>query len=411
MVSAAQARDMLAALPHPTIQEAVKQIAEGVEPFKIRATLERNFPPQVCLDLMDCLSSRRRYQDKFWKVENWALTRTAAEQATDSRLARWRSRFLGELAPESRLTELGCGLGGDSVFLAQKFALEAYEVHPARAALAEHNISQVTQPSRPFEIHNRECDVNSLHGDILFCDPARRGQERLTEPEDWLPPLSQVLAAYSEKRFHTVAIKCAPGLRLEKLEPMKAQMSVTFLSICGALKECFLLLNPHESSIRALLFDQAGDPVSFQSLGEDITLRHPKEGDFLHNPDPAVLRAEALDTLARELQAGIVHPKIGYLVGPNPCSTSAAHSFRILEHFRLNWTQLKKRFRATDWTEFEYLGRGVPFSQGDVRKRLGKLSRRKGQTAKKGSLIIYRGESGYQVVLGQRHRQKGKDSL
>ena len=98
-----------------------------------------------------------------------------------------------------------------------------------------------------------------------------------------------------------------------------------------------------------------------------------------------------------------MHPKIGYLVGERACQNSTAQSFQILETFPLNWAILKKKLQATGWTEYEYLARGVPFSQTDIRNKLPKLKRRnKKQTAKRGAVIVYRDESDYRVVLGVR---------
>ena len=251
-------------------------------------------------------------------------------------------------------------------------------------------------------------NAGTLSGEILFADPARREQGRISDPEQWIPPLSEVLACYKSQRFMAVAIKCAPGLKITEIESADTSPSIFFISKGHQLKEAFLLLCPQKSPRKqAIIFHPTlSAPVSLESIQAAIPPACPEPGLYLHNPNPAILRAEALDTLAQSLDAGIVHPKIGYLVGAQPSDGILADSFLIEHELPLNWSKLKKWLSRSPWSEYEYLGRGVPFSQIDVRKRLPKLKRKKKNPALRGSVIIYRKNDGYHVVLAQRAKLK-----
>jgi hypothetical protein len=347
---------------------------------------------------MDCLSCRQRYSDKFWNSEQWLLSREPAEQASDSRIARWRAQILAGTG-SSDLVELGCGLGGDTVFLSKHFQLTALEKCPARCELARYNLSHLgTQGS---EVVHRDMECSDLKGEALFVDPARRSAGRLSRPEDWHPSLGDVVSCFLEGRFRTVGVKCAPGLLDADLP--EAPTSLFFLSVEGQMKEAFLLMNERSERLRvAVLFSDSSQPQTFISLGREIPIASPSNECYLHNPDPAILRAGALDALAEQLESGIVHPKIGYLVGPKPSPDKAASSFRVLEHFPLRWKTLKKKLSTMGWSDYEYLGRGVPFGQSEVRSKLGRLKRKKGRPPVRGSVIIYRNDSGYTTVLGAR---------
>ena len=379
-------------------------ISAGESPFHIRALLESEFSSSTCLAIIDHLACRHRYREKFEMPSKWLFSRTAAEQASDSRIARWRADFLAAEQPGCALQELGCGIGGDSVFLSRRFQLTAYEKDPARALLAQANLENLGDPRQSRVLH-RSVSCEELEGDLLFVDPARREAGRISAPEDWLPPLSEALQCYTDKRFRRVGIKCAPGLKIREMDALPEGTQSYFISVDGQLKEAFLLLGQQGSSSQAIMFEGRSEPVILRSQGLSIPVTRPQAGHYLHNPNPAILRARALDSLALCLQAGLLHPKIGYLVGPSPAQTPYAQSFQILDHFPLNWSVLKKKMSRSSWTEYEYLGRGVPFSQLEVRQKLPKLKSKSKTKPRGGCLIIYRDEEGYGVVLGERNKR------
>ena len=378
-------------------------ISAGQSPYPIRALLESEFKPSTCLAIIDHLACRHRYREKFEEPSHWLFSRTAAEQASDSRIARWRTELLATEQSGASLQELGAGIGGDSVFLSHRFELTAYEQDPARALLAQANVERLGNPQQSRVLQGR-VSCEELQGEVLFVDPARRESGRISSPQEWLPPLSEVLACYTQKRFHTLAIKCAPGLKSRDLDDLPPGTRCYFLSLDGQLKEAFLLLDPgqRESSRVAVMFEGPSEPVVLGSQNLTIPLTRPQAGQFLHNPNPAILRARSLDSLAHRLQAGLLHPKIGYLVGPIPAKAPYAQSFLIQDHFPLNWSVLKKKLSRSAWTEYEYLGRGVPFSQLEVRQKLPKLKSKNKMKSQRGCVIIYRDVEGYGVVLGSR---------
>ena len=366
--------------------------------LKTRGLLERSVSSEVARAILDVCECQLRFADKFEQVERWLLTREAAEQATRSALASWRANYLRERLPTlSRVTEVGTGIGGDSVYLARHFQLEGFERDPARAMLAAANIARLTPQARSYAIRAAEVQAAELQGELLFVDPARRDGGRKFHPEDWEPPLSSLL---SLRTFQAVAVKAAPGVPAE-LVPEGFELH--FLSHHGNLKEAMLLSAPQQLVPRhAWLWPRdLAQPLHLEGLPTPAVTRGPVCGEFLLAPDPALVRSGLLGKFADPLEAGVVHPKIAYLsspvLGPDPW----AESFRILDHSRLNWKNLSQALLAMDWHDFEYLGRGVPFSQNEVLTRL-KKAKSKMTGRVRGSVIIYRAESDYQAVLAER---------
>jgi len=381
------------------VADLVERLAEGCSPLQARTYLEKEYEPETCLALLDCASCRIRYGDKFEQPHRWLLTREAAEQASHQAVARWRAQWLKDTFGPESITELGCGIGGDSVYLARTAEMTSFEQCPARTLLALHNLESVT-PGSKATVLNREVNCKELNGELLYCDPARRGETRLSRPEDWLPPLPHIVECFNRSRFTTVLVKCSPGLNRTAVPG-----TYFYLSLEGQMKEAFLVLHSQlEQCATAVLLstNPQAPTLLYQTTNSEIPPAEPAPGRFLHNPDPAILRAGALDALATELSAGIVHPKIAYLVSREPCTHRGADSFRILHEEPLNWKRLRKTVGKMDWWEFEYLGRGVPFSQSEVRQKLKFKGRATADARKRGTVIIYREERGYRAVLGER---------
>lgn len=389
-------------LDEPQVVEQLKKLSS--HPLECRRFFDARFTPEVSIALLECAGCRQHFHKKFLNAPLWLLSREAAEQATNSRLAAWRATYLRERFPQAKsLTEVGTGLGGDSVFFAQHFDLHGYEQDTARATLAKANIQRLNTNSVSALIKAQAAPIASLEGDLLFCDPARRDRRRLYNPEDWDPPLSSLL---DHSAFQTTALKVAPGLDL-KLLPTTAE--VHFLSFGGNLKEAMLLdgmtLNSSSSRHAWLWPEEALAPLHRHGFPHSILpSRPPVSGDFLHQPDPSLIRSGLLKDLADELSAHLVHPQIAYLCGPRPCPHPWATSFQAHEIMPLNWKRLNTAILASSWGDIEFLTRGVPFTLQDILDRTKAARKRlKARGGPRGSVLIWRDTQGYQVALTCRH--------
>lgn len=393
-----QTQALLELCNHTALLEQVRDQLARDGALKTRDTLQKKVDAETARALLDVAECQLRFSEKFEHAETWLLSREAAEQATRSTIAAWRATYLKLRLPHStHLTEIGTGIGGDSVYLAREFVLQGYERDPARALLARQNVSKLSPEAASVEIHSKLASASELSGDILFVDPARRLGGRKFHPEDWDPPLSSLTALTG---FRSVVIKTAPGLQLDVVPE---GFEVHFLSHQGDLKEAMLLRTESLGSPRHAWLWAKGQPVPLHLHGEPLPARtrSPEVGEYLLNPDPALLRSGLLEQFCSPLGAGIVHPKIAYVSSPLPCITPWADSFRVLDVAPLKWKPLNDSLSRTGWGDFEYLGRGVPFSQAEVLAKLGKTKKKMDGT-KRGSLIIYRDVDDYRVVLAER---------
>ena len=138
---------------------------------------------------------RARATAKFGPFASTMLfTPDGLEQATRLAVAAHHAARY-QRAGTTRVADLGCGIGGDALALAGLgLGVLAVERDETTAALATVNLMRFPEVTVRCA-DAREVDLVAEGVDGVFADPARRsGGRRLTDPEQWSPPLSTVLA-------------------------------------------------------------------------------------------------------------------------------------------------------------------------------------------------------------------------
>lgn len=120
-------------------------------------------------------------------------------------------------------------------------------------------------------------------------------------------------------------------------------------------------------------------------------------GDYLHEPDPALIRAGAFCDLCRQLQAHLFDAQIAYLVSPAAKTHPLVQTFVIQEVHPFNLKLLNRRLQALGYAIVELKKRGVPFQPEELRPRL-KLP----ATGKAGVVIFSRCGDERLMLIGER---------
>lgn len=92
--------------------------------------------------------------------------------------------------------------------------------------------------------------------------------------------------------------------------------------------------------------------------------------DYLYEPDPAVLRAGLVRTLAHQLQAAQIDKTIAYLTSDQLVSTPFARAFRVREVLPFGLKRLKRRLREMGVGRVTLKKRGSPIDVPDFERRL-----------------------------------------
>ena len=355
--------------------------AAGEPPLALASRLRRDYPAELVAAATAQDELRRAAAAKFSRAGQMLFTRAGLEQASSETAARHRARRLAA-ATAGRLADLACGIGGDLIALAAGREVLAVDRDAVPLRMAAHNagVYDVAAGVVTCEADVRDASLNGVGA--VFADPARRlagvaGSRRL-RPGDSEPPLAWCFALTS--RVAGVAVKAAPGL---PTGIVPAGWETEFVADGRGLKEAVLwspalATAPSRATILPeghTLLPEPGQ-LPGQERGErpgedaagDVLIAPP--GEFLFDPNPAVTRAGLVETLARQLGAWKIDPRIAFLSSGTAQSTPFARTLHVVESAPWNEKDFARRLRALGIGAADLRRRGLAGDVDQIRRRL-----------------------------------------
>ena len=342
----------------------------------IGQTLRKDgYEPGIIAAALTQTDLRSKAQQKFGSHASELLfTRAGLEQASRARVSELHAaRF--HAAGCTTVADLGCGLGAESLaFLQAGLDVRAVEIDPLTAAYARHNLATVA--ARPeygsATVTLADAESVDLAGiDGIFLDPARRTaghrDTRRVSPDDYSPSLD--FAFHAARSASAGGVKLGPGLPRELL-PEDAESQ--WVSVDGALVETSIWFGQaarhgiHRAA--TLLQGNETHELTGSADADDAAVR--ELGNYVYEPDGAVIRARLIGTLAAQLNAGMVREGIAYLTGDEFVPTPFAQAFRIVDELPAGEKQLRKELSARDIGTLEIKKRGIDVDPASLRKRL-----------------------------------------
>ena len=308
---------------------------------------------------------RARAVPKFGAfADRMLFTPAGLEQATRLRVAALHAgRFAA--AGADVVADLGCGIGADAMSIAAlDLGVVAVERDELTAAVAAFNLA----PFPAARVEHGTAEETDLAGiGAVWLDPARRdGARRLTDPGDWSPSLDW---AFDLARELPVGIKLGPGLDRALLpDDVEAQ----WISVDREVVELVLwsrtLARPGVG--RAALVLGAHGAAELTSAADAPDVDPGPLGDYLVEPDGAVIRSRLIGDLARTLGGRMFDPTIAWITTDAPPSTPFGQAFRVVERFPLDTKTLARELRARGVGTLEIKKRGVDVDPARVRTQL-----------------------------------------
>ncbi|MES2463498.1 MAG: methyltransferase domain-containing protein [Armatimonadota bacterium] len=310
----------------------------GDTPQRVLALRKRGLDPEIASAALAVAEARHRARFRFPDAARLFFTPDALAQATSPIIAAYHAERLAASGAKT-VVDLGCGVGMDTLALAEAgLTVLALERDPARLVFARANAARRGVSER---ITFRQEEVTDLdwEADVAYWDPSRRtgpeGRRVSRHGDQYEPPLDFLREIKTRVRIGG-CVKLSPALPDETLVELEGR--IEFLSESRECKEACVwfgeaygsagnntaaavLLSPE----RHLVLEPADDP-SDPSAGP--------LGAFLFDPDPAVLRAGSLGTLADQLGAHRIGAADAYLTGdtlPEFPLRAAVSAYRIVE--------------------------------------------------------------------------------
>ena len=374
----------------PAGQEALAA-AEGLEPkeadfLRHFKSLSRTFPRETARAALEIAILRRRAGAKFNLFppgDRLYLTREALEQASAAEVSEYRAyRYRSfDLA-----ADVGCSVGGDTMALAKHTCTIGIDndelrlrmaVENVRAAGVEENTHFVTADvTDPLPL-TPDCDA------AIFFDPGRRENEKRAKTvEHYHPPLGVIHNWLAD--FTDAGVKISPAVRLEELGEYEDRYGaeLEFISLRGELKDAVLwfggvrtLKEPPDRGRcrRATLlpgpFTMTADTHKKNGKPEKPAQIKPP-GDYVYEPDPAVLRAGLVTTLARRLDAYQLDRDIALLTANALVDTPFTRSRPIEDWMPFGLKRLRSYLRERGVGKITVKKRGSPIEPEQFKRDL-----------------------------------------
>lgn len=353
-------------------------LAASAEPPSVArvARLRGQLPAARVHLLLEQVELRRRARAKFSAADAMFFTRRGLEQATDEQVAAYKAR---RFEPGWRVADLCCGIGGDTLGLAQRCDVAAWDRDPIVVLLAEANGRRVLPGERvgsggdaprwPAFVCDdaMHCPLHDL--DAWHIDPDRRpGGRRTTWVGGYQPGLVQLQALL--QRCPHAAIKLAPAAEVPGDWGSAAELEwISRGRQCRQLVAWFGDLARHPGCRAATVLGDhpphtiVGRPYPEPPVAQRI-------GRYVFEPDPAVLAAGLTGTLARQYGLAALASGVGYLTGDSACDDAALSAFEVHEMLPLKLPVLKAAVRTYGIGALEVKKRAVECDVARLQQQL-----------------------------------------
>ena len=330
---------------------------EGVDPVLVAAALTQS-------------RLRTRAREKFDDFADGMLFTTAGlEQATRLNVgARHAQRYTA--AGCTRVADLTCGIGGDSMaFAALGLTVLAVDLDELTAAIATVNLRHFPET----EVRHADgltLDLLAEGVDGVFADPARRtaGGRRRHDPSAYSPPLDDVLAVRST--VPALGVKVGPAIAHTAVP---ADAEAQWVSADGDVVEAGLWFG-------ALAPDGPGRSALVLRGSRATTLREPADGlvapevgpvgGYLYEPDGAVIRAGLVALVAEQVRGRLLDSTIAYVTSDHLTATDVAQAYRVLDVLPFGLKRLRTALRERGVGRLTIKKRGTAVVPEQLRKQL-----------------------------------------
>ena len=328
--------------------------------------LRKKYPginPAFLAAAVELVTARSRARQKFTRAAGMFFTREALEQASEERVAAHRAeRFAGL----ERVCDLCCGIGGDAIALGRVAGrLTAVDNDPARVLFCRENLRIHGIPADVVEADALSFLEKMAAFDSMFIDPSRRpGGRRTKRLEAMEPPLSAVEELLS--RAPGGAAKLPPALDPGEIG---IEHELEWVSTETGLKEAVMWTGALKRAKATVSLVHRGVSITDRNVPSSVPgIR--EAGEFLYEPDPALIRSGLLAGKAAALGMWLLDRHIAYTSSDILIHDPFFTGYRIIDSLPFNLNKLRDHLENLRAGPVTVKKRGFPLEPEEILKKL-----------------------------------------
>jgi len=205
--------------------------------------------------------------------------------------------------------------------------------------------------------------------EAAFLDPGRReGGRRSRSLAAMSPPLSAVVEVAAA--IPNLGVKLSPALDERELNEVLGTLSyeLEFVSDGGECKEAVLWLGELRTTLRRA--SQADTGMTLIVVPPDEPVPVGEVGAYLFEPDPAAIRAGAIEILARTYDLRKLDEEIAYLTADHPVRSPWLRVYQVEAALPFSLKRLRAALRARGVADVIVKKRGSAVEPEALRRRL-----------------------------------------
>ena len=324
---------------------------------------KQGYPPETIVEVVNQVSLRQKALPRLGELANRLLfTKPGLEQATRIEVARYHAKRLGT---SSSVTDLGCGIGIDSIAFAEaSLAVVAVEAEDETAKFARHNLSGFSGASVQVGL----AEQFEIQTESVYLDPARRdlsasgSSRKMLRPEDFSPSIDFAFELLSK---FPGGVKLSPAFPHELIDP---RFEAAWVSNKGDLVELSQWSSdPTRAGQRFAVM--VGEDEASEFSGSEFEAEVVSLSETVYEPDSSLIRSHLIGAFAAEHGLGVLSSGIAYLTGA-AVDSPWLRAYELVEEIPLNEKVVSSYLAKHGIGVLEIKKRGVEIEPEKFRKSL-----------------------------------------
>lgn len=294
--------------------------------------------------LINQISKRQKIKSKLPSYYNnfdfiFPTSSKSIEQCSSEISALTKSNFFqGE-----NFIDLTGGLGIDFYYFSKNFTNSTYnELDEELFELAKQNYNY---QNNSFYNEKAETLISKLNSyfDLIYIDPDRRdnSNKKLFKLEELKPNILEILP---KLKYKNLLIKLSPMFEINEFSNLFENYNVWIVSINNEVKELLLHLSGEISGNKIKIISISDNNVAEYNY-QNVQTKSPysnEEFNYLFEPDPAIIKAHLLDTIAIDNNLFKINSNTQYLFSNEITANLPGNFYKIAMKLSYNKVDFKK---------------------------------------------------------------------